>query len=70
MAEYAMSVKCGDKTYNISVSGKDVYFSSNTKTGGITLKGIKNYNNELRSTSDNKPVSKFELCQAIQRSLK
>ena len=70
MAEYAMSIKCGDKTYNLSVSGKDVYFSRDSKTGGLTLHGIKNYNNELRATSDNKPASTFAICQAIQNSLK
>ena len=70
MSEYAMSVRCGDKTYNISVSGKDVYFSSSSRTGGITLKGIKIYNNELRTTSDNKAASEFAICQAIQISLK
>lgn len=70
MAEYAMSVKCGDKTYNISVSGKDVYFSSSSRTGGTSLKGIKNYNNELRTTSDSKPASQFVICQAIQQSLR
>lgn len=70
MSEYEMSVRCGDKTYNISVSGKDVYFSSSSRTGGITLKGIKIYNNELRTTSDNKAASEFAICQAIQISLK
>lgn len=69
MAEYAMSVRCGDKSYNLSVSGKDVYFSSSSKTGGITLKGIKNIDNQLRATSNNKPVNDFAICQAIQKSL-
>jgi len=69
MSEYAMTLKCGNKTYNLSVSGKDVYFSSSSQTGGMKLKGIKNYNNELR-VSDNKPASEFSLCQAIQKSFK
>lgn len=68
MATFAMSVKCGDKKYHISVSGKDVYFSSSQKTGGASLKGIKNYNNELRTVSDNKPATEFSLCQAIRHS--
>lgn len=70
MSEYAMSVRCGDKTYNISVSRKDVYFSSSSRTGGTTLKGIMNYNNELRTTDNNKPASEFSICQAIQKSLR
>ena len=69
MSVHVMSVKCGDKTYHISASGKDVYFSSNSKTGGFTLKGIKVYNNELRTISDNKPATDFALCQAIKKSL-
>ncbi|MFT7412934.1 MAG: hypothetical protein ACI9J4_001298 [Paraglaciecola sp.] len=35
MSEYATTVKYGDKSYNVSVSGKDVYFSSEKKTGGL-----------------------------------
>lgn len=70
MAIFATSVRCGDKTYHISVSGKDVYFSSSSKTGGLTLRGIKNYNNELRTSLDNKPVNEFSICQAIRNSLK
>jgi len=69
MATYIMDIKCGDKKYYLSVSGQDVYFNSSSKTGGFTLKGIKNYNNELRTISDNKPASDFALCQAIKKSL-
>jgi len=69
MATYATTIRCGDKTYHISVSGKDVYFSSSSKTGGLTLRGIKNYNNELRTSIDNKPVNEFAICQAIRGSL-
>jgi len=68
MADYATTVKNGNKSYHISISGKDVYFSSTKKTGGIGLKGIKCINNQLRNTA-NKAVSEFELAQAISRSL-
>lgn len=70
MSEYAKTIKCGDKSYNLSVSGKDVYFSSSSKTGGTTLKGIKNINNELRTSIDNKPATDFSLCDAIRNSIK
>jgi len=69
MAIFIVSLKCGDKTYNLSASGKDVYFSSSAKTGGTSLKGIKNHNNELRTTSDNKAATEFAICQAIKKSL-
>ena len=69
MAIFAISIKCGDKTYNLSVNGSDVYFSSSAKTGGTTLRGVRNYNNELRTTSDNKAATQFALCQAIKASL-
>jgi hypothetical protein len=69
MADYLMSLKCGDKTYYLSGSGKDVYFSSSSKTGGTTLKGVKLYNNELRLTSTNKPASEAQLAIQIQKSL-
>lgn len=68
MAQYVMTVKCGDKNYHISVSGKDVYYSSGSKTGGMTLKGVKCYNNELRNTSDNKPITELGICLAIKKS--
>lgn len=70
MSEYATTVKYGDKSYNISVSGKDVYFSSTSKTGGITLKGIKCINNQLCISEDSKPASDFQIAQAIGKSLK
>lgn len=70
MSEYALTVKYGDKSYNISVSGKDVYFSGSSKTGGMTLKGIKCINNQLKTSSDNKVATDFQLAQAIGRSLK
>jgi hypothetical protein len=69
MAEYATTVKYGDKAYYLSVSGKDVYFSSTNRTGGLSLKGIKCHNNQLRTVSDNKPATDFQLGQAIGRSL-
>lgn len=69
MATYMTSLKCGDKTYYLSYSGKDIYFDSSNKTGGTTLKGIKIYNNEMRNI-DNKSVSNFDICQAIKNSLK
>ena len=67
MATYIMSIKCGDKKYNLSVSGEDVYFSSSSKTGGTTLKGIRNYNNELRKRSDNKAANEFDMCMLIKK---
>lgn len=70
MAEFIKKIKCGDKIYNISGSGKDVYFSSSSKTGGLSLKGVKLYNNELRLTSTNKVPTDLQLCVQIQASLK
>ena len=70
MSEYATTVKYGDKSYYVSVGGKDVYFSSSSKTGGIKLKGIACINNQLRNTSDNKPATEFQIAQAIGRSMK
>ena len=64
MATYATTVKCGDKSYNLSVSGRDVYYSRSSKTGGSRLKGINCYNNQLRNSS-NKLATDFELAQAI-----
>lgn len=69
MSVFARTIKVGDKTYNLSISGKDVYFSSSSKTGGTTLKGIKVYNNEFRKTSDNKFATDFDIAAAINRSL-
>lgn len=68
MADFIKKIKCGDKTYNISGSGKEVYFSSSNRTGGSKLKGIKLYNNELRCTSDNKSPSDVVICQKIKES--
>jgi hypothetical protein len=68
MADYIMTIKCGDKSYHLSASGKDVYYSSDNKTGGLSLKGAKMYNNEIRSTSDNKPLSEAQLCILIKKS--
>ena len=70
MSEYATTVKYGDKSYHISVSGKDVYFSSSNKTGGTTLKGIKCINNQLCLSTDSKPATIFQIAQAIGQSLK
>ena len=71
MSIYIKTVKCGDKSYYLSISGEDVYFSSTSKTGGTRLKGIKNYNNILKSTKTNKKVdSDFIICEAISESLK
>lgn len=70
MAEYATTIKYGDKSYYVSVGGKDVYFSSSNRTGGLGLKGIKCINNQLVNTSDSKPATDFQIAQAIGRSLK
>jgi len=70
MSEYATTIKYGDKSYHISVGGKDVYFSSSNKTGGMKLKGIECVNNQLRTTSNSKPATEFQLAQAIARSLR
>ncbi len=70
MSEYAMSITCGNKTYNISVdSDGDVYFSSSKKTGGLKLEGIKNVKNNLISNDTDKTATNHQICQAIQRSL-
>jgi len=68
MAEFIKKVKCGDKTYNLSASGKDVYYSSSSKTGGTTLKGVKLYNNELRLNETNKEPTDLQLCNQIKVS--
>lgn len=65
MATYVRSIRVGDTTYHISNSGKDLYYSSSSKTGGSSLRGVKLYNNELRSTATNKPMSDIEIAQAI-----
>lgn len=69
MAIYMTSLKCGDKTYYLSYSGRDIYFSSSSKTGGITLKGIKIYNNEMRDING-RTISEFDICLAIKNSLR
>lgn len=69
MSEYATTVKYGDKSYHVSVGGKEVYFSSSNKRGGIKLKGITCVNNQLRATSNNKPATEFQIAQAIGQSL-
>jgi hypothetical protein len=69
MATHIRDVRCGNKTYYLSINAQDVYFSSTSKSGGLSLKGIKNYHNELRNTSNNKAASDFDLCQAIRNSL-
>lgn len=70
MATFIKRIKCGDKTYNISYSGKDVYFSSSSRTGGSQLKGVRIYNNELRLNSTNKPISDVDLCARIKECSK
>lgn len=65
MAEFIKKIQCGDKTYNLSGSGKDVYFSSSSETGGTTLKGVKLYNNELRLTETNKEPTEMQICNQI-----
>ena len=70
MAEYVTTVKYGDRSFHISVSGKDVYFSSSNKTGGLSLKGIKCVNNQLRTTSNNKSATEFQIAQAVGKSMK
>jgi hypothetical protein len=68
MAEHIMTIKCGDKSYHLSASGKDIYYSPNNKTGGIALKGAKMYNNEIRLTSDDKPIGEAQLCMLIKKN--
>ena len=70
VSEYATTVKYGNKSYYISVGGRDVYFSSSSKTGGMKLKGIECVNNQIRNTSDSKAATEFQIAQAIGRSLK
>lgn len=40
MATYATTVKCGDKSYNLSVSGRDVYYSRSSKQEDLGLKAL------------------------------
>ena len=68
MANFLIKIKCGDKTYNISHSGEDLYFSSSSSTGGFTLRGMKFKSNEIKNTSTGKPANDFEICQAIRAS--
>lgn len=67
MATYVRSIKVGDKTFHISASssGKELYYSSSSKTGGSSLRGLKLVNHEFRSTSTGKAISENELAQAI-----
>lgn len=68
MSEYATTIKYGDKSYHVSVSGENVYFSSSSRTGGTSLKGIKCVNNQLRTSSNNKAATDFQIAQAIGKS--
>lgn len=70
MSEYLISIKIGEKKYHISHSGETVYYSSSSKTGGTTLKGIKFKNNQLINTSTNKEATEFNIAQAIEKSKK
>lgn len=70
MAEYATTIKYGDRSFYLSISGEDVYFSSSNKTGGLTLKGIKHKNNQMIDTSTGKPATNYQLGQALARSMK
>ena len=68
MATFIMCIECGDKKYNISYTGKEVYYSSSSKTGGTKIKGVRMHKNEIRMNSTNKPASDVELCQQIKAS--
>lgn len=67
MAKFLTTIKCGQKKYNISHTGKDVYFSASAKTGGNTLKGVRFTNNQIVS-NNGKAMSDFDICQAIKKS--
>lgn len=68
MADYLMTIKCGDKKFHISTRGKDVYFSRNKKEGGTTLKGVIFYNNELKLNGSEESLSETAICQQIKKS--
>ena len=69
MATFLTSIKCGGKTYNLSNSGSAIYFTSLSKTGGFTLKGVKYRNGEVILNSTNKPATEFNICEQIKKSL-
>lgn len=69
MASFLTNIKCGNKTYNLSNSGDAVYFTSLSKTGGFTLKGIKYKDAQIILSSTNKPATQFNICEQIKKSL-
>lgn len=68
MATAITEIKVGDKTYYLSQSGEDVYYSTSNRTGGLTLKGVKFRNNQILKKSNNRPMTEFEIAQAIRAS--
>lgn len=49
------SIKVGDKTYYLSFSNKEIYYStSSNKVGGTRLRDLRLYNNQLESYIDGK----------------
>ncbi len=64
MADFLITIQVGNKKYNLSHSGETVYYSSSSKTGGTTLKGVKFKNNQLID-SDNNALNNFQIAQKL-----
>lgn len=68
MATHITTLKVGTKTYNLSATGKTVFFNASSKTGGFILKGVTYKDNQFILTSTSKVASEYQLGSAIEKS--
>ena len=68
MATHLMDLKCGGRTYYINHNGKDVYYSTSSRTAGSTrIRGLEYRSNQIIDTSTGRPATEFEICQKMNK---
>lgn len=66
MATHLKDLKCGSKTYYISHSGTDIYWSTFGRGKGTNhAKGLKFKSNDIINNDTGKSATDYEICQKI-----